>query len=78
MAKPIDPEEEREREEQGRALLEAVRQMREREAGSASGFASKSRRDSPERDEERRREEEGGSGPRAPYSDSPAASRASA
>jgi hypothetical protein len=32
MAKPIDPEEEREREEQGRALLEAVRQMRDREA----------------------------------------------
>jgi hypothetical protein len=32
MAKPINPDEEREREAQGRALLEAVRQMRAREA----------------------------------------------
>jgi hypothetical protein len=31
MAKPFDPKEEAEREEQGRALLEAIRQMRARE-----------------------------------------------
>ena len=63
MAKPIDPEEEREREEQGRALLEAVRQMREREAAQRRWLQEQVAKGLAERDEERQREEEGGSGP---------------
>jgi hypothetical protein len=58
MAKPIDPEEEREREEQGAALLEAVRQMREREAAQRRWLQEQVAKGLAERDEERRQREE--------------------
>jgi hypothetical protein len=58
MAKPIDPEEEREREEQGRALLEAVRQMREREARQREWLREQIAKGLDEREEEQREEAE--------------------
>jgi hypothetical protein len=64
MAEPINPDEEREREEQGRQLLEQIRAMRQREAAQREWLRERIAEGMREREEEeRQREEEGGSGP---------------